>query len=62
MMLLFIDVQYNDRDGLMWGLIYLAPTVWAGLATIRLDRVTTGRPGKKRLRHLKLFRVKISGA
>jgi hypothetical protein len=43
MMLAFIAVQYNDPDGLTWGLIYLVPTVWAGLAAFRLDRVTGDR-------------------
>ena len=43
MMLPFLAVQYNDPDGPMWIAIYLVPTVWAGLAAFRLDRVTGGR-------------------
>jgi hypothetical protein len=34
LMLLFIAVQYNDPDGLMWMAIYLVPAVWALLAAI----------------------------
>ena len=34
LMLLFIAVQYNDPDGLMWMAIYLVPVVWALLAAI----------------------------
>lgn len=32
LMLLFIAVQYNDPDGLMWMAIYLVPTAWALIA------------------------------
>ncbi len=39
MMIPFLGVQYNDPDGPMWILIYGVPTVWAGLAAFRLDRV-----------------------
>jgi len=32
LMVLFIVVQYNDPDGLMWMAIYLVPTAWALIA------------------------------
>lgn len=32
LMLLFIGVQYNDPDGLMWMFIYLIPAIWALIA------------------------------
>ena len=32
LMLVFIGVQYNDPDGLMWMAVYLVPAVWAALA------------------------------
>lgn len=35
LMLLFAGVQYNDPDGLFWGIIYLIPAVFAGLAAVR---------------------------
>ena len=35
LMLLFIGVQYNDPDGLMWMLFYGIPAAWAGLAFYR---------------------------
>lgn len=39
LMIPFLGVQYNDPDGPMWILIYGIPTVWAGLAAFRLDRI-----------------------
>lgn len=35
LMLLFIGVQYNDPDGLIWMVIYLVPAGWAALAAWR---------------------------
>ncbi|MBX2823600.1 MAG: transmembrane 220 family protein [Gammaproteobacteria bacterium] len=32
LMLVFIVVQYNDPDGLLWMFIYLIPALWALLA------------------------------
>lgn len=32
LMVLFIAVQFNDPDGLMWMAIYLVPTAWALIA------------------------------
>lgn len=32
LMLLFIGVQLNDPDGLLWMLIYLVPASWAAIA------------------------------
>ncbi len=43
LMALFIIVQYNDPDGLMWGIIYLVPTIWAGLAAFRLQKILNNR-------------------
>ena len=43
LMLPFMAVQYNDPDGLMWVLIYLVPTVWAGLAAFRLQHILGNR-------------------
>lgn len=43
MMVLFIGVQYNDPDGLMWGLIYLVPAIWAGLAAFRIQHIQGNR-------------------
>ena len=34
LMLLFIGVQYNDPDGLLWMVIYLIPATWALIAAI----------------------------
>lgn len=34
LMVLFIVVQYNDPDGLMWMAIYLVPAVWALIAAV----------------------------
>jgi len=34
MMVLFIVVQYNDPDGLMWMAIYLVPTAWSLIAAV----------------------------
>ena len=31
-MLLFMAVQYNDPDGLMWMLIYAVPALWSAVA------------------------------
>lgn len=39
MMVLFIAVQINDPDGMLWALIYAIPTAWAGLAAFRLQHV-----------------------
>ncbi|MEK9775520.1 MAG: transmembrane 220 family protein [Quisquiliibacterium sp.] len=41
LMLAFVGVQYNDPDWLMWGLIYLIPAVWAGLAAFRRELLKT---------------------
>jgi ABC-type Na+ efflux pump permease subunit len=35
LMILFIAVQYNDPDGLMWMAIYLVPAIWASIAAFR---------------------------
>lgn len=35
LMLLFAVVQYNDPDGLFWGVIYGTAAVWCGLASLR---------------------------
>jgi len=43
-MLLFIGVQYNDPDGLIWMLIYLVPAVWAGIAAFRPRWLTKALP------------------
>jgi len=43
MMAFFITVQYNDPDGLLWAVIYLIPTVWAGLAAFRLQHILGDR-------------------
>jgi hypothetical protein len=32
LMVLFMAVQYNDPDGLMWMLIYAVPALWSGVA------------------------------
>ena len=39
MMILFIGVQYNDPDGVVWVFIYAIPAIWAGLAAFRLRQV-----------------------
>jgi len=33
-MVLFIGVQFNDPDGLLWMAIYLIPTTWALVAAV----------------------------
>lgn len=43
LMIPFMAVQYNDPDGLMWAMIYLVPTAWAGLAGFRLPHVLGDR-------------------
>lgn len=43
MMILFIVVQFNDPDGVLWALIYLVPAVWAGLAAFRLNHIFGNR-------------------
>lgn len=35
LMLMFIAVQYNDPDGLMWMAIYLVPALWNAVAAFR---------------------------
>jgi hypothetical protein len=35
LLILFISVQYNDPDGMLWGLIYAAGVVWCGIAAFR---------------------------
>ena len=35
LLILFAAVQYNDSDGLFWGLLYLAGSVATGLAAFR---------------------------
>ena len=39
LMFLFICVQYNDPDGLVWALIYSVAGSWAGVAGIRPEKV-----------------------
>lgn len=36
LMVLFIAVQYNDPDGLLWSVIYAVPAFWAGIAGFRI--------------------------
>lgn len=47
LMLAFTGVQYNDPDGVWWGLIYLVPTVWALIAAFRPNLLA--KPQVKRL-------------
>ena len=35
LMLLFIGVQYNDPDGVLWMAIYVVPATWAAIAAFR---------------------------
>ena len=35
LMILFVGVQYNDPDGLLWAAIYLVPAIWAGILAFR---------------------------
>lgn len=35
LMLLFVVVQYNDPDRLMWMALYGIPAIWAGIAWLR---------------------------
>ena len=35
LLVLFAAVQYNDPDGVFWGVIYLVAAVWCGLAAFR---------------------------
>lgn len=37
LMLLFVGVQYNDPDGMLWMAIYLVPAIWAGIAAFQPD-------------------------
>jgi len=34
LMLLFMAVQYNDPDGLLWMAIYAIPALWCGIAAL----------------------------
>lgn len=45
MMLLFIAVQYNDPDGVMWMFIYLVPTFWALFAAFKPSLLRQTVPG-----------------
>jgi len=42
LMVLFIVVQYNDPDGLMWMAIYLVPTAWTLIAAINPGLLSQG--------------------
>jgi len=42
LMLLFMAVQYNDPDGLMWMGIYALPAVWCSLAALRQQAFERG--------------------
>ncbi len=42
LMLLFIFVQFNDPDGLVWMLIYLVPATWAAIAAWRAGLLANG--------------------
>lgn len=42
LMLLFAGVQYNDPDGLFWGIIYLIPAAFAGIAALRPTLLGSG--------------------
>jgi len=35
LMLLFMAVQYNDPDGLLWILVYSVPAAWSAVAVFR---------------------------
>jgi hypothetical protein len=41
---LFVIVQYNDPDALLWMLIYGIPAVWAGLAAWRPGGLSRSPP------------------
>ncbi len=41
MMLLFIVVQFNDPDGLLWAVLYGIPAIWAGVIAFRLRSVSS---------------------
>jgi len=43
-MLLFIVVQLNDPDGLMWMAIYLVPAVWTAIAAFKRGWLTRAVP------------------
>jgi len=50
LMILFMLVQYNDPDGILWMMIYAVPALWCGLAGIR-----PGLLGLQSLRNLLLL-------
>lgn len=35
LMILFIVVQYNDPDGLLWMVLYAVPATWTAIATFK---------------------------
>ena len=55
LMLLFIGVQYNDPDGLLWSVIYSVPAIWTALAAFRLKQMTKPLP-------ITLLTVSVVGA
>lgn len=55
LMILFIVVQYNDPDGLLWMVIYAVPALWTGLAGIRPTLLLRNAPRK-------LLLISIAGA
>lgn len=44
LMLVFIGVQYNDPDGLLWMAIYLIPAAWAAIAALHAPLLGSGAP------------------
>lgn len=58
LMLLFVGVQYNDPDGLWWGIIYAIPAAWAGVAAFRPGLLA--RPAAKPL-WLVTFAAAVAG-
>ncbi|MBX2886270.1 MAG: transmembrane 220 family protein [Granulosicoccus sp.] len=44
LMLVFIAVQYNDPDGVIWMLIYLFPAIWALFAAFKPNILRSTAP------------------
>ena len=45
LMLLFIVVQFNDPDGVMWMFIYAVPMLWSAIAAFRPAILSGKLPG-----------------
>ena len=43
LMLLFMAVQYNDPDGVIWMVVYAVPAIWCALAVLAQQHLASRR-------------------